>query len=24
MPGLPKVSRAASMDVDDSGHIIGV
>jgi len=24
MPGLPKVSRAASIDVDDSGHIIGV
>ena len=24
MPGLPKVSRAASIDVDDSGHITGV
>lgn len=24
MPGLPKVSRASSMDVDDSGKIIGV
>ena len=24
MPGLPKVSRAASIDVDDSGEIIGV
>jgi formate--tetrahydrofolate ligase len=24
MPGLPKVSRAASIDVDDSGAIIGV
>jgi formate--tetrahydrofolate ligase len=24
MPGLPKVSRAASIDVDDSGNIIGV
>lgn len=24
MPGLPKVSRAASIDVDDSGKIIGV
>ncbi len=24
MPGLPKVSRAASIDVDDSGGIIGV
>jgi formate--tetrahydrofolate ligase len=24
MPGLPKVSRAASIDVDDSGQIIGV
>jgi len=24
MPGLPKVSRAASVDVDDSGEIIGV
>jgi formate--tetrahydrofolate ligase len=24
MPGLPKVSRAASIDVDDSGQIVGV
>jgi formate--tetrahydrofolate ligase len=24
MPGLPKVSRAASIDVDDAGEIIGV
>ena len=24
MPGLPKVSRAASVDVDDAGEIIGV
>jgi len=24
MPGLPKVSRAASIDTDDSGHIIGI
>ena len=24
MPGLPKLSRAASIDVDDSGHIIGI
>lgn len=24
MPGLPKVSRAVSIDVDDSGEIIGV
>jgi formate--tetrahydrofolate ligase len=24
MPGLPKLSRAASIDVDDSGQIIGV
>lgn len=24
MPGLPKMSRAASIDVDDSGQIIGV
>lgn len=24
MPGLPKVSRAASIDVDDSGKIIGI
>jgi formate--tetrahydrofolate ligase len=24
MPGLPKVSRAASIDVDDSGEILGV
>src|SRR5215469_13044988 len=24
MPGLPKVSRAASIDVDDSGRIIGI
>jgi formate--tetrahydrofolate ligase len=24
MPGLPKVSRAASIDVDDSGEIVGV
>jgi formyltetrahydrofolate synthetase len=24
MPGLPKVSRAESIDVDDSGEIIGV
>ena len=24
MPGLPKVSRTASIDVDDSGEIIGV
>ena len=24
MPGLPKVSRAASIDVDNSGHILGV
>ncbi|HUL16557.1 MAG TPA: formate--tetrahydrofolate ligase [Terriglobales bacterium] len=24
MPGLPKVSRAASIDVDDSGAIVGV
>ena len=24
MPGLPKVSRASSMDVDDSGKIIGI
>lgn len=24
MPGLPKVSRAASIDVDDSGQIIGL
>ena len=24
MPGLPKVSRASSIDVDNSGHIIGV
>jgi formate--tetrahydrofolate ligase len=24
MPGLPKVSRAASIDVDDSGGIVGV
>ena len=24
MPGLPKVSRASSIDVDDSGAIIGV
>ena len=24
MPGLPKVSRAASIDADDSGQIIGV
>jgi formate--tetrahydrofolate ligase len=24
MPGLPKVSRAASIDVDDAGQIIGV
>jgi formate--tetrahydrofolate ligase len=24
MPGLPKVSRASSIDVDDSGNIVGV
>ncbi len=24
MPGLPKVSRATSMDVDDSGRIVGI
>lgn len=24
MPGLPKVSRASSIDVDDSGAILGV
>jgi formate--tetrahydrofolate ligase len=24
MPGLPKVSRAVSIDVDDSGEIIGL
>jgi formyltetrahydrofolate synthetase len=24
MPGLPKVSRAASIDVDASGEIVGV
>jgi formate--tetrahydrofolate ligase len=24
MPGLPKVSRAASIDVDDSGRITGI
>jgi formate--tetrahydrofolate ligase len=24
MPGLPKLSRAASIDVDDSGHILNV
>jgi formate--tetrahydrofolate ligase len=24
MPGLPKISRSASIDVDDSGEIIGV
>jgi len=24
MPGLPKVSRTASIDVDDAGEIIGV
>jgi formate--tetrahydrofolate ligase len=24
MPGLPKVSRAASIDVDESGEIVGV
>jgi formate--tetrahydrofolate ligase len=24
MPGLPKVSRAASIDVDDSGNVLGV
>jgi formate--tetrahydrofolate ligase len=24
MPGLPKVSRASSIDVDDSGVLIGV
>jgi len=24
MPGLPKISRASSIDVDDSGAIIGV
>jgi formate--tetrahydrofolate ligase len=24
MPGLPKVSRAVSIDVDDAGEIIGV
>lgn len=24
MPGLPKISRAASIDVDDSGKIIGI
>jgi formate--tetrahydrofolate ligase len=24
MPGLPKVSRAASIDLDESGEIIGV
>ena len=24
MPGLPKVSRAVSIDVDDSGEIVGV
>jgi len=24
MPGLPKLSRAASIDVDDSGHILGI
>jgi formate--tetrahydrofolate ligase len=24
MPGLPKVSRASSMDVDDSGAILGL
>jgi formate--tetrahydrofolate ligase len=24
MPGLPKISRAASIDVDDSGTIVGV
>jgi formyltetrahydrofolate synthetase len=24
MPGLPKISRAASIDVDASGEIIGV
>jgi len=24
MPGLPKVSRAAAIDVDDAGEIIGV
>jgi formate--tetrahydrofolate ligase len=24
MPGLPKVSRAASIDVDDAGQITGV
>ncbi len=24
MPGLPKVSRAASIDVDDAGHILNI
>jgi formate--tetrahydrofolate ligase len=24
MPGLPKVSRASSIDVDDSGNILGI
>jgi len=24
MPGLPKVSRAASIDADDSGKIVGI
>ena len=24
MPGLPKISRAASIDVDDSGKIVGI
>lgn len=24
MPGLPKVSRAASIDVDDTGSVTGV
>lgn len=24
MPGLPKVSRAAEIDVDDNGEILGV
>ena len=24
MPGLPKVARAASIDLDDSGEVVGV
>jgi formyltetrahydrofolate synthetase len=24
MPGLPKVSRAASVDVNDKGEIVGI